>query len=132
MSLCVCRYKSTKSHKTRLQISQSQNKFLLLQIFQHNVGIYESIIFELIKEPGLFNQMDLNGFVHVPNYKYTEHCIQYTSTNTRFSYTFIYEHTDKILLTHNDIYKQNIDIEGGWLRRSNTESVSTDTLCVTL
>lgn len=39
--------------------------------------------------------MDLNGFVQVSNYKYTVHCVQYTPTNTHFSYTFIYEHTDK-------------------------------------
>lgn len=29
---------------------------------------------------------------------------QYTQTNTQFSYTFIYEHTDKHLLTHNEKY----------------------------
>lgn len=30
--------------------------------------------------------------------------VQYTCTNTRFSYTFIYEHTHKILLTDIDKY----------------------------
>lgn len=33
---------------------------------------------------------------------------QYTSTNTHFSYTVIYEHTDKILLTLNTQQKQKM------------------------
>lgn len=74
--------------------------------------------------------MDLNGFIRVSYFRYTVHCIQYAFANTRFSYTVIYEHTDKILLTHNDRYKQNIDIEGRGLRLCITESVSTDALCV--
>lgn len=74
--------------------------------------------------------MDLNGFIRVSDFRYKVCCIQYTYTNTHFSYTVIYEHTDKVLLTHNDRYKRNIDIEGRGLRRSNTKSVSTDALCV--
>lgn len=55
--------------------------------------------FEGAKEPGLNRLWICTNKISSIPYK------QYTSPNTHFSYTVIYEHTDKILLTLNAQHK---------------------------
>lgn len=65
---------------------------------------YYIVNFEGAREPGLIRLWICTSKMSSIPYK------QYTSTNTHFSYTVIYEHTDKILLTLNTQQKHKWEV----------------------
>lgn len=119
MFLCVCSYKLTKS---QFYFTSVIPQMVICSLRLHLIcrcvkdSVISSLLFSfcwsikvIIGTNGPWICMSkISGIPH----------IWYTCTNTYFSYTTIYEHTNKIVLTDNDKINQihNIKTKGGGIR----------------